>query len=105
MNFSQKIAAIFLAVFLLTTFSTAQMMRSGPPQFQGVLDPVIGQGAVYQVQGSDGKKTEMEIAILGKDSVDGKDAYWMQMVMSNSEMGGQMVIKHLFVLDGQEPHP
>jgi hypothetical protein len=46
----------------------------------------------------------MEIAILGKDSVDGKDAYWMQMVMSNSEMGGQMVIKHLFVLDGQESH-
>ncbi|MGH9714381.1 MAG: hypothetical protein ACRD5M_13875 [Candidatus Acidiferrales bacterium] len=54
------------------------------------------------MQNSEGKKSEIEIAILGKESVDGKDAYWMQMAMSNSEMGGEMVMKHLFVLDGQE---
>lgn len=104
MDRSCRLAAVMLGILTLTAVSNAQMMRNGPPQFHGVLNPVIGQGAVYQLQGSDGKKTELEIAILGKDSVEGKDAYWMQMAMSNSDIGGQMVIKHLLVLDGQETH-
>lgn len=104
MNRSCRLGAAILGVLALAAVTNAQMMRSGPPQFHGVLNPVIGQGAVYQVQNSEGKKSEIEIAILGKESVDGKDAYWMQMAMSNSDMGGQMVMKHLFVLDGQETH-
>jgi hypothetical protein len=101
-----------MMAFLILTLATsmaasAQMgmgMRAGPPQIGGVWSPVVGQGAVYQISPQTGEKTEMEIAVLAKESVNGKDGYWLQMAMSSSETGGQMVMKHLFVLDGQETH-
>src|SRR4029077_8533024 len=100
----QAVAFLILALAASTTES-AQMgmgMRAGPPQIRGVWSPVVGQGALYQISPQTGKKTEMEITVLGKEPVEGKDGYWMQMAMSSSETGGQMVMKHLFVLDGQE---
>lgn len=103
-----KRMVICLILALATSMAaSAQMgmgMRAGPPQIRGVWSPVVGQGAVYQISGAASKNSEMEIAVLGKESVNGKDGYWLQMAMNNSEMGGQMVMKHLFVLDGQETH-
>jgi len=43
--------------------------------------PVIGQGAAYQTAGKSGpdaKPRTMEMGLVGKESVDGKDGYWMQ---------------------------
>jgi len=48
-----------------------------------------------------GTKMVMEIAIVGKESVAGKDGYWFEMTMSNSPMG-QMVMKSLTVVDGTD---
>jgi hypothetical protein len=84
--------------------TNAQMGMRGGPQFHGVWNPVVGHGGVYEMQGSDSKKTSMEIAIVGKESVDGKDGYWLEMSFENAERGGEMVIKHLIVLDGQQTH-
>ena len=42
-----------------------------------------------------------EIAIVGKESVAGKDGYWFEMTMSNSP-AGQMVMKSLTVVDGTD---
>lgn len=108
MNTLGKSAAVALSLLFAAGAASAQMgmgMRAGPPQIRGVWSPVVGQGAVYQVTGEAGKKMEIEITVLGKEPVDGKDGYWLQMAMSNSEMNGQMVMKHLFVLDGQETRP
>jgi hypothetical protein len=102
MNGIRKLAVMSTFVLLVATGVSAQMMRAGPPQIRGVWSPVVGQGALYQISPQTGKKTEMEITVLGKEPVEGKDGYWMQMAMSSSETGGQMVMKHLFVLDGQE---
>ena len=105
MNRIGKIAAMTLFALLGAASASAQMgmgMRAGPPQLRGVWSPVVGQGAVYQISPQSGKKTEMEIAVLGKEPVEGKDGYWLQMAMSSSEADGQMVMKHLFVLNGQE---
>jgi hypothetical protein len=107
MNGIRKLAAMNMFVLFVATGVSAQMgmgMRAGPPQIRGVWSPVVGQGAVYQISPQAGTKTEMEIAVLGKEPVEGKDGYWLQMAMSSSEMGGQMVMKHLFVLDGQDTH-
>jgi hypothetical protein len=106
MRATGRVAASVVLVLMVAGVSSAQMgmgMRAGPPQIRGVWNPMVSQGAVYQVTGDAGKKTEIEITVVGKEPVEGKDGYWLQMAMSNSEMGGdQMVMKHLFVLDGQE---
>jgi hypothetical protein len=82
--------------------AVAQMgMHGGPPQFRGIWNPVVGSGGAYEMQGKDGQKSNMEIAIVGKESVAGKDGYWFEMTMANPRMNGVMVMKSLTVLDGE----
>lgn len=98
------LAAIVLCSLSLASVSFAQMMRGGgPPQFAGVFNPKVGVGAAYEVQTQDGKKN-MEMAIVGKETVDGKDAYWYEMVMPDQRAGGEMVFKTLLVMDGENTH-
>lgn len=97
-----KLAAASLFVLLSAASASAQMMRGGPPPLGGVWNPVVGHGAAYEVTRDGGKKEELEITVVGKEPVDGRDGYWLEMAMNNSEMRGRMVLKFLFVLDGQE---
>jgi hypothetical protein len=76
-------------------------MHGGTPQFRGIWNPVVGQGGAYEIQGKDGQKSNMEIVIVGKESVNGKDAYWFEMTMANPRMNGVMVMKSLMVTDGE----
>jgi hypothetical protein len=47
-------------------------------------------------------KTTMEIDVVGKDSVDGKNGYWFETTMTGATAGppGGMLMKMLIVLDG-----
>jgi hypothetical protein len=100
-------AIIFCALVLASTsgayVSGAQMLRGGPPTFAGIFNPKVGVGAVYEVQSQSGKKT-MEMAIVGKDTVDGKDAYWWEMTMPDPRAGGDLVMKSLLVVDGNNTY-
>jgi len=99
------LAAIVFCGLALASTSAAQMMRGGgPPTFAGIFNPAVGAGAAYEVQSQDGKKT-MEIAIVGKETVDGKDAHWWEMVMPDKRMGGELVFKMLLAMDGANTHP
>jgi hypothetical protein len=62
------------------------------PSFTKMFHPVVGQGAQYETTSKAGTKT-MTIGIVGKESVDGKDGYWMAFVMD--EKGQTMVGKSL----------
>ena len=98
------LAVIVLCSFGFASASFAQMMRGGgPPQFAGVFNSKVGVGAAYEVQTQDGKKN-MEMAIVEKETVDGKDAYWWEMVMPDQRAGGEMVFKMLLVMDGENTH-
>ena len=78
----------------------AQMgMRSGP-SVRGVWNPVVGSGAAYSIEQKGGEKSEMEMAVVGKESVDGKDGYWLELTVQSPRHEGQMVMKSLMVLDG-----
>jgi len=72
----------------------------GPPEFRGVFNPVVGSGAAYQVE-SRAAKSEIEIAIVGKEDVGGKQGVWMEMGVNSPEAGGQMYMKTLMVIDGK----
>ena len=98
------LAAVVLCSLGLASASSAQMMRGGgPPQFAGVFNPKVGAGAAYEIQKQDGNKT-MEMAIVGKETVDGKDAYWWEMAMPDERAAGEFVFKILLVMDGENPH-
>jgi hypothetical protein len=90
--------AVLLFCCALAAPAGAQMGMRGP-ELQGVFHPVVGAGAEYGVEMQGQPKTTMEIAIVGKEQVSGKDGYWMEMGMANPEMGGTMYIKSLSVVD------
>ncbi|MGB2634024.1 MAG: hypothetical protein WAM58_08820 [Candidatus Acidiferrum sp.] len=63
------------------------------PSFTKMFHPVVGKGAEYETTsktGSDSKVRTMDMGIVGKESVDGKDGYWMEMMMS--EPGGKTIL-------------
>ena len=71
------------------------------PSITKVFHPVVGKGAQYETAsktGGDAKPHSMEIGIVGKESVDGKDGYWMQFV-SADDKGQTVVGKSLITID------
>jgi hypothetical protein len=96
-----RIALTSFFLFAMAVTASGQIgMRGGPPDFHGVWSPVVGRGAAYEVQTSGGKKSQMELSIVAKELVDGKDAYWMEFVVERPETGGQIIMKRLMYVDG-----
>ena len=59
------------------------------PAIMKVFHPVVGKGAQYQTTSTSGGLSRMEeLSLIGKDTVDGKEAYWLQMV--NIDAKGDM---------------
>jgi hypothetical protein len=85
-------------LFVMATVTMAQMGR-GPSMPNGLLTPTVGAGAVYETTTADGTKTNAEFAIVGREQVNGKDGFWMEMSMTSPKMGA-MVTKTLIVPDG-----
>ncbi len=109
--FKQKIAfGSALLALILAAPAGAQMggMMGRAPQPRGFFNPVVGSGAVYEItsSGRDGQKTiTTEVDVVGKESVDGKDGYWFESTVSNTQMGGDIVMKMLIVPDPNSTGP
>ena len=74
---------------------SAQMMGPRTPTLSGIWHPVVGTGAAYDVTHPDGTKSQLEITIVGKEDVEGKAAYWLEMAMISPHSDGQMYMKNL----------
>ena len=75
------------------------------PAIAKAFHPAVGKGAVYEEtsQGPNGSRNRtMEIGIVGKDSVDGKDAYWMQYMATDEKQ--QWTGKTLVTVDDLQFH-
>jgi hypothetical protein len=81
---------------LIPVAASAQMGMSARPTLRGVWNPTVGAGATYEVTKKDGTKTNIEMAVVGKESVEGKEGYWLEITVSDSPMG-TMVMKSLNV--------
>jgi hypothetical protein len=91
---SLKVFTGVVCLLVMAAAASAQMGMRQSPIPRGVFSPVVGSGAAYEITTSEGRKTNIEYAIVGKESVNGKDAYWME--WTTSGMGsGQMVMKML----------
>jgi hypothetical protein len=87
------------ALSMLAAGASAQMgMRPQMPM--GIFTPTIGAGAVYDSTTSDGKTQTMEFALVGKETVNGKDGYWMETTVSQTR--GDMIMKMLIVPGGDQ---
>jgi len=91
---------VLLALLASTLPVFAQRGMFHSPDMQGVWNPVVGAGGTYEIQKASGEKSQLDIFIAGKETVDGKDGYWIEMVMQDSKRGGQFVMKTLSVYDG-----
>ena len=76
------------------------------PAIAKFINPVVGKGAEYETvrANSGGEKTRMmEMGVVGKESVDGKEGFWMQFVTADDK-GQQMVGKMLLTRDDFQFH-
>jgi hypothetical protein len=95
---------LIVAVMVASALTASAQMAMGarPPEIRGVWNPVVGSGGAYQTEAKGERKTEMEIAVVGKETVEGKPGYWLEMAMKDPGGEGNMYIKHLIVLDGKQ---
>ena len=66
-----------------------------PPAMQGVFNPVVGSGAVYEMTDKKQQKNTMEISVVGKETVNGKEAFWMETGVQDQKSGTPMYMKML----------
>lgn len=111
-NGMRKICFVLAATVLslgIATGGNAQMGQMGANLFQKptiakFVNPVVGKGAEYQSTSSNAKTPRtMEMAVVGKESVDGKDGFWMEIVTTEKE-NQAMVAKGLVTKDDFQFH-
>jgi hypothetical protein len=107
---------VMLATLALAMPLAAQMFGPRTPTLSGIWHPVVGTGAAYEIT-KDGKKNEMEILIVGKEDVDAKPAFWLEMAMTDQRTSQPVYVKSLmsvsentitstrmvFQMSGQDP--
>src|ERR1700733_552385 len=98
MKIAARFGCVGLLLAMLPLFASAQMGMHVAPAMRGIFNPAVGSGGEYEITTDKGSKMVMEIAIVGKESVAGKDGYWFEVTMSNSP-AGQMVMKWLTLVN------
>jgi hypothetical protein len=95
--------AIIVACFFCVAFSATASAQGSPMGSMGALphgifNPIVGSGAQYELQPTGKEKMTVEVDVVGKESVNGKDGYWFETAMSTPM--GDMLMKMLMVFDG-----
>lgn len=95
-------AALVLAGAATASAQMGGMMGGGAAsQFKGIFNPVIGQGGEYVItRANQPAPNTMDIAVVGKEDVNGKTGYWLEITTQNPRSGGTMYMKMLTVIDG-----
>jgi hypothetical protein len=90
---------VALAAFALAVPLAAQMgFGPKPPSLSGIWHPVVGAGAAYDMTDREGKKSQMEITVVGKDDMAGKTGFWLEMSMASAQTGGTIIVKNLMTV-------
>ena len=91
---------VSLCFLFVCATAKSQMGRMQAPSLQGIFNPVVGSGAQYEMDRTDGTKMNFVMAIVGKESSGGKDGFWFETVTDAPQGQGEMVMKALIVPDG-----
>src|SRR5580698_1774752 len=99
--------AVALCCFGILAFSSAASAQMGMgrsvPNYGGVFNPTVGLGADYAITTSKGENMKMSMAIVGKESVNGQQGYWMQIGIDGAKkQNGPMYMKWLSVITNDQ---
>ena len=83
-------SAVLAICLLVASAASAQMGMDlfKKPDIAKAFNPVVGKGAQYLntvTSANPAKTNTMEISIVGKESVEGEDGYWMEFVMTDEK--------------------
>ena len=100
-----------LGLVVVVCLSVAAPMRAQlgmnlfkKPNITDIFKPVVGKGGVYVTQRTDKKDDPahtMEMSIVGKDTVDGQDAFWFEVARDDARTGQPGYAKMLVTQDFQ----
>ena len=99
-----RITILLGAVLLATTALLAQgpfsKLADPTSDVRGVVwNPQVGQGSEYDITTHNSSKIHVTLSVVGKESLEGQTAYWLETGVNNSEFG-QIVSKRLTTLSG-----
>src|SRR5260221_2966450 len=99
-----RITILLGAALLVTTALLAQgpfgKLADPTSDVRGVVwNPQVGQGSEYDITTHNSSKIHVTLAVVGKESLEGQTAYWLDTRVNNSEFG-QIVSKRLTTLSG-----
>jgi hypothetical protein len=89
------------AALLLMSFTVRAQMGMNifqKPSIANIFHPVVGSGALYQVTSADSPNDppkQQQFSIVGKEVVDGTDAYWME--FADQGKGGKGTIGKVLI--------
>jgi len=98
------------ALLWASAAARAQMMGPNPfkkPNIADIFKPVVGNGAVYETQRIDQQgapKQPLEMTVVGKESIEGRDAYWLEFAHTDARSGSLGCAKMLMSKDDFQPH-
>jgi hypothetical protein len=73
------------------------------PAISDIFKPVVGNGAVYETEREQRKNT-LEMTVVGRETVDGKDAFWLEVGHADPRTGGIAYGKMLVTKDDFQFH-
>jgi hypothetical protein len=98
------------ALLCLSAAARAQITGLNPfkkPNIADIFKPVVGNGAVYETQRTDQQgapKQPLEMTVVGKESIEGREAYWLEFAHADPSSGSLGYAKMLMTKDDFQPH-
>src|SRR5882762_5418073 len=106
----QRIWLAVTALLCSSAATRAQMTGLNPfkkPNIADIFKPVAGNGAVYETQRADQEgapKQPLEMTVVGKESFEGREAYWLEFAHTDARSGSLGYAKMLMTKDDFQPH-
>jgi len=104
-----RVGYVLAAVMLAAAPSAvAQGNPLDNPQMRQMIqrfwNPVVGSGEAYRSMGDPGSPEKgVELALIGKEMVQGKQGYWLELAFNSPELGGVLYAKDLIVPEEETP--
>src|SRR5882762_6561594 len=94
-----------MALLCLSAATRAPMTGLSPfkkPNIADIFKPVVGNGTVYETRRTDQRgapKQPLEMTVVGKESFEGKEAYWLEFAHTEAGSGSLGYAKMLMTKD------
>jgi hypothetical protein len=89
---------VLVAFVCLSPASNAQFGGGNffkKPGIADIFHPVVGAGATYEQTDKDGSKSTIEMAVMAREDVDGKESYWLEVGQNGKRADGPTYAKML----------